>query len=152
MDQNAPSLTVFFHTKLCAVSLSCMEVNIYLTIRPFQRLCELYFLDQQHFPYMGAASLFAVTVSLQARSAAISAQLLWRARLLSPLFHRASLPPACPSAAGARLAYVAEITEGRFKAASLIHRRTARAVRADVRDRLPIAVMRNVIARSEQHS
>ena len=48
-------------------------------------------------------------VSLQARSAAISAQLLWRARLLSPLFHRASLPPACPSAAGATLAYVAEI-------------------------------------------
>lgn len=50
------------------------------------------------------------------------------------------------------MAYVAEIIEGRFKAASLIHRRTARAVRADVRDRLPIAVMRNVIARSEQHS
>ena len=62
MDQNAPSLTVFFHKTLCAFSLSCMEVNIYLTIRPFQRLCELYFLDQQHLPYMGAASLFAVTV------------------------------------------------------------------------------------------
>ena len=42
-----------------------MEVNIDLTIRPFQRLCELYLLDQQHLPYMGAASLFAVTVTTQ---------------------------------------------------------------------------------------
>ena len=67
MDQNAPSLTVAVHTKLCAVSLSCMEANIYLTIRPFQRLCEPYFLDQQHLPYMGAASLFAVTVAADLR-------------------------------------------------------------------------------------
>ena len=53
MDQNATSLTVFFHTKLCAVSISCMKANIYLTIRPFRGCASLIFWISSTFHIWG---------------------------------------------------------------------------------------------------